>query len=35
MTYIQCTPIQPQLIAVSKLAKSPLNARRTTAKVGM
>lgn len=26
---------QPQLIAVSRLEKSPLNARRTTAKVGM
>lgn len=29
MTYIQCTPTQPQLIAVAKLDKSPLNARRT------
>ncbi len=35
MTYIQCTPTQPHLIAVSKLEKSPLNARRTAAKVGM
>ena len=35
MTYIQCTPTQPQLIAVSKLEKSPLNARRTAVKVGM
>ena len=35
MTYIQCTPTQPQLIAVSRLEKSPLNARRTAAKVGM
>ena len=35
MTYIQCTPTQPQLIAVSRLEKSPLNARRTTVKVGM
>jgi ParB family chromosome partitioning protein len=30
MTYIQCTPTQPQLIAVAKLEKSTLNARRTT-----
>ena len=29
MTYIQCTPTQPQLISVAKLEKSPLNARRT------
>ena len=29
MTYIQCTPTQPQLIAVTKLEKSSLNARRT------
>jgi ParB family transcriptional regulator, chromosome partitioning protein len=29
MTYIQCTPTQPQLIAVAKLEKSALNARRT------
>jgi len=29
------TTTQPQLIAVSRLEKSPLNARRTTAKVGM
>lgn len=29
MTYIQCTPSQPQLIAVTKLSKSELNARRT------
>ncbi len=35
MTYIQCTPTQPQLIAVSRLEKSPLNARRTAAKVGI
>ena len=35
MTYIQCIPTQPQLIAVSKLEKSPLNARRTAVKVGM
>ena len=28
MTYIQCTPTQPQLIAVTKLEKSTLNARR-------
>jgi ParB family chromosome partitioning protein len=35
MTYIQCTPTQPQLIAVSRLEKSPLNARRTAVKVGM
>ena len=35
MTTIQCTPTQPQLIAVSRLEKSPLNARRTEAKVGM
>src|SRR5271168_1649075 len=35
MTYIQCTPTQPQLIAVSRLEKSPLNARRTTVMVGM
>jgi ParB family transcriptional regulator, chromosome partitioning protein len=35
MTYIQCTPEQPQLIAVNRLEKSPLNARRTVAKIGM
>jgi ParB family chromosome partitioning protein len=35
MTYIQCTPEQPQLIAVNRLEKSPLNARRTAAKMGM
>src|SRR5271155_1580324 len=35
MPYIQCTPTQPQLIAVSRLTKSPLNARRTVAKIGM
>ena len=35
MTYIQCTPTQPQLIAVSRLEKSPLNARRTAVKVGL
>src|SRR5438105_3700957 len=35
MTYIQCTPTQPQLIAVNRLEKSPLNARRTAVKVGM
>jgi ParB family chromosome partitioning protein len=35
MTYIQCTPTQPQLIAVSRLEKSPLNARRTAVKVGI
>jgi hypothetical protein len=35
MTFIQCTPTQPQLIAVSRLVKSPLNARRTEIKVGM
>src|SRR5882762_438467 len=35
MTYIQCTPTQPQLIAVSRLEKSPLNARKTAAKMGM
>jgi ParB family chromosome partitioning protein len=29
MTYTQCTPTQPQLIAVAKLGKSALNARRT------
>jgi ParB family chromosome partitioning protein len=29
MTYITTTPIQPTLIAVSRLEKSPLNARRT------
>jgi ParB family chromosome partitioning protein len=29
MTYNQCTPTQPQLIAVAKLEKSTLNARRT------
>ena len=29
MTTIQCTPTQPQLIAVAKLEKSTLNARRT------
>jgi ParB family chromosome partitioning protein len=35
MTYIQCTPTQPQLIAVNRLEKSQLNARRTAVKVGM
>jgi ParB family transcriptional regulator, chromosome partitioning protein len=35
MTYIQCTPTQPQLIAVSRLEKSPLNARRTTVSLGI
>jgi ParB family chromosome partitioning protein len=35
MTYIQCTPTQPHLIAVNRLEKSPLNARRTAVKVGM
>jgi DNA modification methylase len=30
MTYIQCTPTQPQLIAVAKLEKSTLNAHRTS-----
>lgn len=35
MSYIQCTPEQPQLIAVNRLEKSPLNARRTAAKMGM
>jgi ParB family chromosome partitioning protein len=35
MTYIQCTPTQPQLIAVTKLEKSSLNARRTTRPVGI
>ena len=35
MTCIQNTPTQPHLIAAHKLEKSPLNARRTTVKVGM
>lgn len=35
MTTIQCTSTQPQLIAVSRLVKSPLNARRTDIKIGM
>jgi ParB family chromosome partitioning protein len=35
MTYIQRTSEQPQLIAVNRLEKSPLNARRTAAKMGM
>ena len=35
MTTIQYTPTQPQLIAVNRLEKSPLNARRTAVKVGM
>src|SRR5580698_1791616 len=35
MSYIQCTPEQPQLIAVNRLEKSPLNARRTPGKMGM
>ncbi len=35
MTYVQTTTNQPQLIAVSRLEKSPLNARRTAVKVGM
>ncbi len=35
MTNTQHTTTQPQLIAVSRLEKSPLNARRTAVKVGM
>jgi ParB family transcriptional regulator, chromosome partitioning protein len=35
MTNIQCIPIQPELIAVSRLEKSSLNARRTTGNAGM
>ncbi len=35
MSYIQCTPTQPQLIAVAKLEKSTLNARRTTRSDGI
>ena len=35
MTTIQYTPTQSQLIAVSRLSKSPLNARRTDVKIGM
>ena len=35
MNTIENTTTQPQLIAVSRLEKSPLNARRTAAKVGM
>ena len=35
MSSIQCKPEQPQLIAVNRLEKSPLNARRTAAKMGM
>ena len=35
MTDIQCTTTQPQLIAVAKLEKSPLNARRTVRSDGI
>jgi ParB family chromosome partitioning protein len=35
MTTVQCTPTQPQLIAVSRLGKSPLNARRTNVTMGI
>jgi ParB/RepB/Spo0J family partition protein len=35
MTYIQRTPTQHQLIPVTKLEKSPLNARRTNVTMGM
>jgi ParB family transcriptional regulator, chromosome partitioning protein len=35
MNTIESTTTQPRLIAVNKLAKSPLNARRTSAKMGM
>jgi|SRR5579883_1759037 len=35
MTYIQRTPTQPQLIAVNRLEKSPLNARKTQVTIGM
>ena len=35
MTSLQSTTTQPQIIAASKLDKSPLNARRTTVMVGM
>ncbi len=35
MNTIESTSVQPRLIAVSKLEKSPRNARRTTPKMGM
>jgi ParB family chromosome partitioning protein len=35
MNNTEHTATQPQLIAVGRLEKSPLNARRTAAKVGM
>jgi ParB family chromosome partitioning protein len=35
MNTIENTSVQPRLIAVSKLEKSPHNARRTTPKIGM
>ena len=35
MTYIQCNPEQPQLIAINRLEKSHLNARRTQGRGGM
>src|SRR5207253_6456042 len=35
MTTIESTNSQPRLIAVTKLEKSPLNARRTAPKLGM
>ena len=35
MTNFQRTTTQPHLIAVSRLVKSPLNARRTVAKIGL
>ncbi len=35
MNTVENTSVQPRLIAVSKLEKSPLNARRSTPKIGM
>ncbi len=35
MTNIQFIPTQPELIAVSRLEKSPLNARRTGARIAL
>jgi hypothetical protein len=35
MNTIENTSSQPRLIAVSRLEKSPLNARRTAPKIGM
>ena len=35
MKTLENTSVQPRLIAVCRLEKSPLNARRTVARIGM